>query len=127
MREKFDTTQKDCADVVKPERPIRDWLAEHRADFLPDVAVPELFTAEELVVALAILAERPQLGYRGFLRALEDRLARTRGVEPMSREGEKYQQANQAWRMWIYSFGLKVSPRMGEPGDYLIERAFVEK
>ena len=25
------------------------------------------------------------------------------------------------------SFGLKVSPRMGEPGDYLIERAFVEK
>jgi len=24
-------------------------------------------------------------------------------------------------------FGLKVSPRMGEPGDYLIERAFVEK
>lgn len=35
------------------------------------------------------------------LRALEDRLARTRGVEPMSREGEKYQQANQAWRMVI--------------------------
>ena len=25
------------------------------------------------------------------------------------------------------SFGLKVSPRMGDPGDYLIERAFVEK
>ncbi|MFC0667239.1 ferredoxin-NADP reductase [Azotobacter chroococcum] len=25
------------------------------------------------------------------------------------------------------SFGLKISPRMGEPGDYLIERAFVEK
>ncbi|MBV2131560.1 ferredoxin-NADP reductase [Pseudomonas sp. MAP12] len=25
------------------------------------------------------------------------------------------------------SFGLNVSPRMGEPGDYLIERAFVEK
>ena len=25
------------------------------------------------------------------------------------------------------SFGLRVSPRMGEPGDYLIERAFVEK
>ncbi len=25
------------------------------------------------------------------------------------------------------SFGLSVSPRMGEPGDYLIERAFVEK
>lgn len=25
------------------------------------------------------------------------------------------------------SFGLQVSPRMGEPGDYLIERAFVEK
>ena len=25
------------------------------------------------------------------------------------------------------SFGLKVSPRMREPGDYLIERAFVEK
>lgn len=25
------------------------------------------------------------------------------------------------------SFGLKVSPRMGEPGDYVIERAFVEK
>ncbi len=24
-------------------------------------------------------------------------------------------------------FGLKVSPRMGDPGDYLIERAFVEK
>ena len=24
-------------------------------------------------------------------------------------------------------FGLSVSPRMGEPGDYLIERAFVEK
>lgn len=24
-------------------------------------------------------------------------------------------------------FGLKISPRMGEPGDYLIERAFVEK
>ena len=24
-------------------------------------------------------------------------------------------------------FGLNVSPRMGEPGDYLIERAFVEK
>ena len=24
------------------------------------------------------------------------------------------------------SFGLKISPRMGEPGDYLIERAFVE-
>jgi ferredoxin--NADP+ reductase len=24
-------------------------------------------------------------------------------------------------------FGLKVSARMGEPGDYLIERAFVEK
>lgn len=24
-------------------------------------------------------------------------------------------------------FGLKVSPRMGQPGDYLIERAFVEK
>ena len=25
------------------------------------------------------------------------------------------------------SFGLRVSPRMGDPGDYLIERAFVEK
>lgn len=25
------------------------------------------------------------------------------------------------------SFGLTVSPRMGDPGDYLIERAFVEK
>lgn len=25
------------------------------------------------------------------------------------------------------SFGLKISPRMGDPGDYLIERAFVEK
>lgn len=25
------------------------------------------------------------------------------------------------------SFGLKISPRMGEPGDYLIERAFVEE
>lgn len=25
------------------------------------------------------------------------------------------------------SFGLQISPRMGEPGDYLIERAFVEK
>lgn len=25
------------------------------------------------------------------------------------------------------SFGLKISPRTGEPGDYLIERAFVEK
>ncbi|MFC3609526.1 ferredoxin-NADP reductase [Stutzerimonas tarimensis] len=25
------------------------------------------------------------------------------------------------------SFGLNISPRMGEPGDYLIERAFVEK
>ena len=25
------------------------------------------------------------------------------------------------------SFGLKISPRMREPGDYLIERAFVEK
>ena len=25
------------------------------------------------------------------------------------------------------SFGLKISPRIGEPGDYLIERAFVEK
>ena len=25
------------------------------------------------------------------------------------------------------SFGLKISARMGEPGDYLIERAFVEK
>lgn len=25
------------------------------------------------------------------------------------------------------AFGLQVSPRMGEPGDYLIERAFVEK
>lgn len=25
------------------------------------------------------------------------------------------------------SFGLNVSPRMGDPGDYLIERAFVEK
>ncbi|RZI81238.1 MAG: ferredoxin--NADP reductase, partial [Pseudomonas sp.] len=25
------------------------------------------------------------------------------------------------------SFGLKVSARMREPGDYLIERAFVEK
>mgnify|MGYP006966941831 CR=1 FL=1 len=25
------------------------------------------------------------------------------------------------------SFGLKVSPRMGDPGHYLIERAFVEK
>lgn len=25
------------------------------------------------------------------------------------------------------SFGLKVSPRMGDPSDYLIERAFVEK
>ncbi len=25
------------------------------------------------------------------------------------------------------SFGLKASPRMGDPGDYLIERAFVEK
>ncbi len=24
-------------------------------------------------------------------------------------------------------FGLKISPRLGEPGDYLIERAFVEK
>jgi len=24
-------------------------------------------------------------------------------------------------------FGLQISPRMGEPGDYLIERAFVEK
>jgi ferredoxin--NADP+ reductase len=27
----------------------------------------------------------------------------------------------------LNSFGLKVSPRMREPGDYLIERAFVEK
>jgi ferredoxin--NADP+ reductase len=27
----------------------------------------------------------------------------------------------------LNSFGLKISPRMGEPGDYLIERAFVEK
>lgn len=27
----------------------------------------------------------------------------------------------------LNSFGLKVSPRMGDPGDYLIERAFVEK
>ena len=25
------------------------------------------------------------------------------------------------------SFGLTISPRMGQPGDYLIERAFVEK
>ena len=25
------------------------------------------------------------------------------------------------------SFGLRISPRMGDPGDYLIERAFVEK
>jgi ferredoxin--NADP+ reductase len=24
-------------------------------------------------------------------------------------------------------FGLEVSPRIGEPGDYVIERAFVEK
>jgi ferredoxin--NADP+ reductase len=24
-------------------------------------------------------------------------------------------------------FGLKISARMGDPGDYLIERAFVEK
>jgi len=27
----------------------------------------------------------------------------------------------------LNSFGLQISPRMGEPGDYLIERAFVEK
>lgn len=27
----------------------------------------------------------------------------------------------------LNEFGLNVSPRMGEPGDYLIERAFVEK
>ena len=27
----------------------------------------------------------------------------------------------------LNSFGLTVSPRMREPGDYLIERAFVEK
>lgn len=27
----------------------------------------------------------------------------------------------------LESFGLKISPRMGDPGDYLIERAFVEK
>jgi ferredoxin--NADP+ reductase len=27
----------------------------------------------------------------------------------------------------LNGFGLKISPRMGEPGDYLIERAFVEK
>ena len=27
----------------------------------------------------------------------------------------------------LNGFGLKVSPRMGDPGDYLIERAFVEK
>lgn len=27
----------------------------------------------------------------------------------------------------LNSFGLKASPRMGDPGDYLIERAFVEK
>ncbi|GBL54420.1 hypothetical protein PCLA_02f0538 [Pseudomonas citronellolis] len=27
----------------------------------------------------------------------------------------------------LNGFGLQISPRMGEPGDYLIERAFVEK
>ena len=27
----------------------------------------------------------------------------------------------------LNSFGMKISPRMGDPGDYLIERAFVEK
>jgi ferredoxin--NADP+ reductase len=27
----------------------------------------------------------------------------------------------------LNEFGLKVSQRMREPGDYLIERAFVEK
>ena len=52
---------------------------------------------------------------------------RAAGLRGDRRQGAISQTAAAGRCAWPDPFGLKISPRMDEPGDYLIERAFVEK
>ena len=105
-------------DFITQELPQHEFLGDLVRDkliYLPTV------TREEFVT-------------RGRLtEQIEDgRLASLVGLPPLNREADRFMLCGSAemlrdCRQLLDARGFHVSPRTGEPGDYVIERAFVEK
>lgn len=77
---------------------------------------------------------REPFHYQGRLTdlMLNGKLFEDIGLPPINPDHDRAMVCGSTWMLddtcdVLDSFKLKISPRMGEPGDYVIERAFVEK
>ena len=105
-------------DFITQELPQHEFLGELVRDkliYLPTVTREEFVTQGRLTDQIE-----------------DGRLASLVGLPPLSRESDRFMLCGSAemlrdCRQLLDARGFHVSPRTGEPGDYVIERAFVEK